>query len=117
MSTICETDQAMVTQSDLNSVLLEGEVVRLYPPLEEAERITQVELRSCRLNRGDARKGTTSFIRVDIQSLHEQRRGELSVGRKLRVVGRLCMPHKKPALVIAEHVELKPLATQPADPR
>ncbi len=110
MSSVIESEHStIVGLNDLNSVLLEGEVIQVYPPLEEPQNITQVELRTCRYNRSDARKNTTSFIRVDIQVVHEQRRPDLFIGRKIRVVGRLQVQHKKPALIVAEHVEFKPI--------
>jgi hypothetical protein len=110
MSSVLESEHtSMVALNDLNSVLLEGEIVKVFPPLEEPSLITQVELRTCRYNRKDARKNSTSFVRVDVQTMHEQRRPELFIGRKVRVVGRLSIPHKKPALLVAEHVELRPV--------
>ena len=112
MSSVLESEHTtMVGHNDLNSVLLEGEITKVFPPLEDPSLITQVELRTCRFNRSDARKNSISFIRVDIQAMQDHRRPELFIGRKVRVVGRLSVPHRKPVLLVAEHVEVRPVPT------
>ena len=92
---------------DLNSVLLEGDVVT--PPTND-EKAVYFTIGSNRMVKEDEAylKMTTEFnIVVTQQVLADQCEAELEVGRRIRVVGRLGKVNGL-VVIITEHVEFKP---------
>jgi hypothetical protein len=56
-----------------------------------------------------AKKGHWTPMRIDVSALHPQYLANMIEGRKIRVVGRLARIGRAAILVVAEHVELKPI--------
>jgi hypothetical protein len=109
MNTILALEHSSIARiNDLNSVLLEGEIIETNPPVGSEEGAKVLVLKTSRYDKSDGRKDSTSYIRVDVQMLQKRRKVDFHVGSKIRVVGRLSVLRKRPALVIAEHVEQKP---------
>lgn len=90
--------------SDLNSVLLEGEIVKTLP-LEKDRLPDKVELRTIRVH---GETSTEAYFVVDVKNNAPVLREELGIGRKIRVIGRLVNIKRKAVLLQAEHIELKP---------
>jgi hypothetical protein len=93
--------------SDLNSVLIEGEVIKTFSSKKENPDATpeELELQSIRVFEKYEQK---TFVVVDVRNHHELVRGSISKGMKIRVVGRIIGNRKTKTRIVAEHIEIKP---------
>jgi len=94
--------------NDLNSVLLEGVITGGTNTEADAANPKFVDIKSYRKT-ANATKGRWTAIRIDVSACHPHYLLDLVKGRKIRVVGRLERIGRAAAVIIAEHVELKPL--------
>lgn len=90
--------------SDLNSVLVEGEILKL---IEKNSELVELELASQRRNLKETQKSNISIIRISVASFNSDVKKLLKQGGCIRVVGRISAPKRNFVVVIAEHVELK----------
>lgn len=96
---------------DLNSVLVEGTLIGPYDSGKGGRFSEQrIDILTQRATPRQGRKSGSSRLTVDLSKLSSLDFAQrLRRGSRLRVVGYLDRPERGNALIIAEHVEVKPV--------
>jgi single-strand DNA-binding protein len=96
--------------NNLNSVLIEGEIEIDVAAYSSEAKIVSFTIASKRFYKsGDGIAEEVNYIDIETTGkLVEHCLNHIRKGRGVRVVGRMRQPKGKPAVIVAEHVEIRP---------
>jgi hypothetical protein len=95
----------------LNSILIEGRVTAVFS--KKGSPAFSIRIHNDRFEACD-KDGKSRSVPINLSALGSRARTELSVGRIVRIVGRLTVRPYGGLVVEAEHLELKPEAARAA---